>query len=140
MANGSGPAIAGIIIGIVVATQVSDFESADLDVPDADVESDEDFDSSSDDDADAGPDDDSTPQGVPTQVDAGVSGVELTRSATSVDISTVVAHITFGRDPAYISPVLDRPGVPATFCASPAQSSCCPASATYSAPWLRWTC
>jgi peptidoglycan/xylan/chitin deacetylase (PgdA/CDA1 family) len=123
MANGSGLAIAGIIIGIVVATQVSDFESADLDLPDVNSTGDEDSDSTGAEDSDStgAEDSDSTQQDVPTQIDAGSPGVQMAGAVTSVEGSANVVALTFssGPDPAYtpqILDVLDRHGVPATFC------------------------
>lgn len=87
MANGSGLAIAGIIIGIVVATQVSNVESADVDVPDVNSTADEDVNSTGDEDADSTSDEDadSTGQEVPTQIDAGLPGVEIAEAVTSVE-------------------------------------------------------
>jgi peptidoglycan/xylan/chitin deacetylase (PgdA/CDA1 family) len=131
MANGSGLAIAGIIIGIVVATQVSDFESADLDLPDVNSTRDDDTDSTRDDDADSTRDGDadstrdgdadSTRREVPTRIDAGIPDVEVAGAVTSVEGSAKVVALTFssGPDPAYtpqILDVLDRHEVPATFC------------------------
>jgi peptidoglycan/xylan/chitin deacetylase (PgdA/CDA1 family) len=123
MANGSGLAIAGIIIGIVVATQVSDFESADLDLPDVNSTRDDDVDSTRDDNADStrDEDDDSTRREVPTRIDAGIPGVEVAGAVTSVEGSAKVVALTFssGPDPAntpQILDILDRHGVPATFC------------------------
>ncbi|HEX6326926.1 MAG TPA: polysaccharide deacetylase family protein [Jiangellaceae bacterium] len=123
MANGSGLAIAGIIIGIVVATQVSDFESADLDLPDVNSTGDDNVDSTGDDNVDStgDEDDDSTNGEVPTRIDAGIPGVEVAGAVTSVEGSAKVVALTFssGPDPAntpQILEILDRHGVPATFC------------------------
>ena len=145
MANGSGLAITGVIIGIVVATQVSDFESADLDLPGVNSPRDEDVDSTWDEDADSTRDDDarSRPRDVPTQVDAGVPGGEVTGAVTSVESRFEVVPLSFGPGPAYtplIPDVVDRHGVPATFCVTPVPSSCyTTAAASGPTPWLRWT-
>ncbi|HSJ62252.1 MAG TPA: polysaccharide deacetylase family protein [Jiangellaceae bacterium] len=120
MANGSGLAIAGIIIGIVVATQVSDFESADSDLPDASSTSDDNADSTLDEDDDP-TQQDPTQQEVPTRIDAGIPGVEVAGAVTSVEGSAKVVALTFssGPDPGNTPQILDvlgRHGVPATFC------------------------
>lgn len=114
MANGTGAAVAGLIIGIVIATQAGDFESADLDLPDVDSSQEEDADSQEE-------DADSTQEEVPTQIDAGISGVEMTGAVTSVDSGAKVVALTFssGPDPAHTQQVLDvleRHDVQATFC------------------------
>ena len=124
MANGSGLAAAGVIVGIIIATQAGDFEGADFDLPDVDSGVDEDVDSTGDEDVDF----DSTPEDVPTDIDAGISGVEMQGAVTSVDGGAKVVALTFssGADPVYtaeILDVLDRHGVPATFCVIGEQAS-----------------
>lgn len=130
MANGSGLAITGVIIGVIVATQVGDFESADIDLPDVSVERDGDPDSSSDDDSDSrrdgdsdsGRDDDSRPRAVPTQVDAGSNAVQMAGAVTSVDGGAGLV-----------------PGVPAEFCVTGVTPPCCTSIAATGSLW-RWTC
>ena len=123
MANGSGLAITGLIVGIVIATQVGDFESTDIDLPDVDSRSDEDLDSAPDEDLDSAPDEDvdSAPEEVPTDIDGGILGVGMTGAVTSVGGGAKVVALTFssGPNPIYtpqVLDVLDLHDVPATFC------------------------
>lgn len=117
MANGTGVAITGLIIGIVVATQAGDFESVDIDLPDRDRQ----WDSDTDWDADREPDADRDPQPIPTQVDGGIADVAMAGALTSVDDGVKAVALTFssGPDPLYTPSILDilgRHDVPATFC------------------------
>jgi peptidoglycan/xylan/chitin deacetylase (PgdA/CDA1 family) len=130
MANGTGAAIAGLIIGIVIATQAGDFESADIDLPDnADSDQSEGTDSDQSDgtDGDRSDNADSAPADVPTQFDGGSTGVAMPGAVTSVNGSAKVVALTFSSspDPAYtadILDILDRHGVPATFCVAGEQA------------------
>ena len=136
MANGSGAAIAGLIIGIVIATQVGAVESADLDANSA---PDENVDSTWDDDDATSDDDDSTPQAVPTQVDGGLPGDESAGPLTALDSGLKVLPWDFGLERAYTPDVLDlidRTGDPTTFCATSELRSCCPMPATGPTPSL----
>jgi peptidoglycan/xylan/chitin deacetylase (PgdA/CDA1 family) len=117
MANGTGVAITGLIIGIVVATQAGDFERVDIDLPDSTRE----WDSDTDWDADRDPDADREPREYPTQIDAGSPGVAMAGAVTSVDDGAKVVALTFssGPDPVFtpqMLDILDRHDVPATFC------------------------
>jgi peptidoglycan/xylan/chitin deacetylase (PgdA/CDA1 family) len=121
MSNGSsGLAIAGLVIGIVIATQVGDFEPVDIDAPDVDSGLDEDVDSGADDD-EWDDDADGTPQDVPTEINGGIPGEVMAGAVVSVSGDADVVALTFssGPDPAYtpqILDILDGHGVPATFC------------------------
>ena len=141
MANGSGAAIAGVIIGIIVATQVGSVEGADLD---ADSAPDENVDSTwDDDDSTLDDDDDSTPQAVPTQVDGGLPADEAAGPLTSLDGGLEFLPSDSGLEPGDTLPVLSlgRNDVGAPFCAMPAASSCCATTVVAGAPpWLRWPC
>lgn len=147
MANGSGAAIAGLIIGIVIATQVGAVEGADLDAnsaPDETVDSTgDDDDSTAEDDDSTAEDDDSTPQAVPTQVNGGLPGDEPAGPPTDLYSGLHALPWDFGLEPTYtpdVLDILDRPGDPTKFCAASAPTSCCQMPATGPTRWLRLTC